>query len=195
MNRMRSGTTGTLPTDALVAADDRDETAGVSRRKFLTAAGMSFVAATLAGCGGAGDTTGPVPNSGSGANMSGNGGAPPGGGTPPGVTISGGAVVVNLVTQTALASVGGFLVVNSGAVHAMVINLGSNTFSAFTSVCTHDGCSNSWTFTGVRFQCNCHGSQFDTTGAAVVGPATIPLAMYPATFDVTTNSVTITTPG
>jgi cytochrome b6-f complex iron-sulfur subunit len=193
VDRTLPGRSGVLPTGAVTTMEERDRTGAVSRRGFLTAAGMSFVAATLAGCGGAADTIGPASMTG-GTNTSGNGSSPAGT-LPPGVTIAGSAVVINLVTQSALASAGGFLVVNSGTVHAMVVNLGGNTFSAFTSVCTHDGCNNSWTFTGTRFQCNCHGSQFNTTGAAVVGPASLPLTMYPAAFDMNTNTVTITTAG
>lgn len=194
MDQTRSGRTGTLPVGALASVDARDEAGDVSRRGFLTAAGMSFIAATLAACGGAGDTIGPV-NMTPGGNSPGGSGSPPGSTLPPGVTIAGSSVVINVLTQTGLASAGGFLVVNSGLVHAMVINTGANTFSAFTSVCTHDGCNNSWSFTGVRFRCNCHGSEFNTTGAAVVGPATAPLASYPATFDMGTSTVTVMTSG
>lgn len=57
----------------------------------------------------------------------------------------------------------------------LLVNVGG-TISAFTSVCTHSGCTRSWTFPNNQFECTCHGSLFDTNGDVVRGPAGSPLA-------------------
>ncbi|WP_258104583.1 ubiquinol-cytochrome c reductase iron-sulfur subunit [Marinoscillum sp. MHG1-6] len=44
------------------------------------------------------------------------------------------------------------------------------TIMAFSSVCTHLGCSSAWTF-GENAVCGCHGSTFDQNGNVVQGPA------------------------
>jgi Rieske Fe-S protein len=50
------------------------------------------------------------------------------------------------------------------------------TFKAFTSVCTHQGCTVSPSTDGV-IPCGCHGSQFSIEdGSVIQGPATSPLA-------------------
>ena len=56
----------------------------------------------------------------------------------------------------------------------LLVNVGG-TLSAFTSVFTHSGCSRVWSFPDELFTCNCHGSQFDTNGQVVTGPANSPL--------------------
>lgn len=50
------------------------------------------------------------------------------------------------------------------------------TFKAFTSVCSHRGCTVSPSTDGV-IPCGCHGSQFSIEdGSVIQGPATAPLA-------------------
>ncbi len=71
----------------------------------------------------------------------------------------------------------------------LLINVGG-TISAFTSVCTHSGCARDWTFPNQLFTCNCHGSQFDSNGAVVTGPASSPLARLNLTRN--GNDITIT---
>jgi Rieske Fe-S protein len=56
-------------------------------------------------------------------------------------------------------------------------------FKAFTSVCTHQGCTVSAGTDGV-IPCSCHGSQFSIEdGSVVQGPATSPLAAVAITVD------------
>ena len=45
------------------------------------------------------------------------------------------------------------------------------------AVCTHLGCTVPWDEAANKFICPCHGSQYDTTGAVVRGPAPLPLAL------------------
>jgi len=47
---------------------------------------------------------------------------------------------------------------------------------ALEQTCTHQGCAVSWTPGDQRFECPCHGSQFDKQGNVVTGPA--PYGLY-----------------
>lgn len=44
-------------------------------------------------------------------------------------------------------------------------------FVMFSPICPHLGCHYQWHSDANRFQCPCHGSQFDPQGAHVAGPA------------------------
>lgn len=55
--------------------------------------------------------------------------------------------------------------------NTLVVNVDGNTIRAFTSVCTHTGCSTNWAFNGELFTCTCHNSKFNTSGTVVQGPA------------------------
>ena len=100
---------------------------------------------------------------------------PPNTTAPNGITISGNTVQVNLTIQNKLAVSGGWLLITSAK--TLVANL-NGTYVALTSVCTHSGCFDSWSFTNSRFTCTCHNSIFDTAGKVVQGPAGQPLDVY-----------------
>lgn len=50
----------------------------------------------------------------------------------------------------------------------------AGSFTAYSAVCTHQGCPVS--YTGNGFQCPCHGASYDGTGQVTGGPAPQPLA-------------------
>jgi cytochrome b6-f complex iron-sulfur subunit len=54
---------------------------------------------------------------------------------------------------------------------------------AINAVCTHLGCVVPWNADAKRFQCPCHGSQYDNTGMVVRGPAPLSLALAHSTPD------------
>jgi len=49
------------------------------------------------------------------------------------------------------------------------------------AVCTHLGCVVPWNVAENKFICPCHGSQYDTTGKVVRGPAPLSLALVHTT--------------
>lgn len=90
-------------------------------------------------------------------------------------------ITVNVPTNSALASVGGAALVTSANGAFLVAQVSQNTFNAMTAICTHQGCTIN-EFGNSVFQCECHGSQFSTSGAVVRGPATQPLQRFNTTF-------------
>ena len=111
---------------------------------------------------------------------------PPNTTAPNGITISGNTVQVNLTIQNKLAASGGWLLITSAK--TLVANL-NGTYVALTSVCTHSGCFDSWSFTNSRFTCTCHNSIFDTAGKVVQGPAGQPLDVYSTSVSGTTLTI------
>ncbi|MEM8969241.1 MAG: Rieske (2Fe-2S) protein [Bacteroidota bacterium] len=51
----------------------------------------------------------------------------------------------------------------------LLVNV-SGSIKAFSSRCTHQGCTRNWTFSA-NATCGCHGSVFDVNGDVVTGPA------------------------
>ncbi|HIK28911.1 MAG: cytochrome b6-f complex iron-sulfur subunit [Oscillatoriaceae bacterium SKW80] len=58
------------------------------------------------------------------------------------------------------------------------------------AVCTHLGCVVPWNASENKFICPCHGSQYDTTGKVVRGPAPLSLALVHV--EVVDDKVTLT---
>jgi cytochrome b6-f complex iron-sulfur subunit len=135
-----------------------------SRRGFMkfAGAGAALLALQMMGC----DTTDPMDDEPEPDNSS-------------GIQISGNTITIDLTKTDAatLANAGGFLAISSKKV--VVINTG-DAIRAFTSICTHQACDIS-SFQNNRMRCPCHGSEFNTDGAAVSGPATGSLTEYTVT--------------
>ncbi|NBC05027.1 MAG: Rieske 2Fe-2S domain-containing protein [Bacteroidetes bacterium] len=87
------------------------------------------------------------------------------------ITNNGNTVEIDLTKGdvAALTSSGGWLLINAASV--LIVNIDDSVFRAFTSVCTHQGCSDDWSFSDNLFICNCHDSRFNTNGEVVRGPA------------------------
>jgi Rieske Fe-S protein len=53
---------------------------------------------------------------------------------------------------------------------------GKGKVTACSAVCTHMGCIVQWNVAEKTWDCPCHGSRFDPTGAVIDGPAVAPLS-------------------
>jgi len=66
-----------------------------------------------------------------------------------------------------------------GPFPAMLIHHPDGTWSAFSSVCTHLGCTVKYDPSVVRITCACHGGQYDpVTGQNIAGPPPRPLTKF-----------------
>jgi cytochrome b6-f complex iron-sulfur subunit len=150
-----------------------------SRRKFIEKAGLAAVMGTFGvafftSCSSTDDADPGNGNSG-------------GSGAAGGITIAGNTIRIDLTIQTRLASSGGWLLIQDA--RTLVANI-NGTYVAMTSVCTHSGCFDSWSFANSRFTCTCHGSVFDSGGRVLQGPANAPLQLFTAGVSGTTLTVT-----
>jgi Rieske Fe-S protein len=138
-------------------------TATVTRRSALTAAAALAVGAVAGFAYGRSNDARKSPNTGGGYGYgAGNGGS------------SGGAP--QPIAPLATVPDGGGLITSG-----VVLTRSGNTVKAFSSTCTHLGCTVNKVSSGKIF-CPCHGSVFDAaTGAVVQGPASSPLPAVPVT--------------
>jgi Rieske Fe-S protein len=102
-------------------------------------------------------------------------------------------VDLSLSENSALLVVGGALALGSNVIDSKGILLyrqSDTNVLAFSRNCTHNSCTID-SFQNGTSTCPCHGSQFNTSGNVVVGPAVNPLTQYSAA--IADNIVTITT--
>jgi cytochrome b6-f complex iron-sulfur subunit len=62
---------------------------------------------------------------------------------------------------------------------------------ALTAVCTHEQCTVTG-FQNSQYVCPCHGSQYSTSGAVTMGPATRALQQFSTQFSTPTLTITTT---
>ena len=92
-----------------------------------------------------------------------------------------GSGVQATVAGSAVADVGGAVLVESTAGVFLLARMSASAFSAVEAVCTHEGC----TITGAAgniYVCPCHGSRYNRSGQVVNGPAKASLRQYATTF-------------
>lgn len=155
---------------------------GVGRRTVVAAAGGAGLVAALAACGGGsadGDgATGGKGDSGATGGTEGSGGTGSGGADASGGTdASGGASQTPPLARTGDIPVGGGKVIADRGV--VVTQPKKGEFKAFSSRCTHAGCTVGGVSDGV-IVCPCHQSRFDVSdGSVKQGPAPSPLEPTP----------------
>lgn len=89
------------------------------------------------------------------------------------------------VAGSALAEVGGAVLVESTAGVFLLAQTSASVFSAVEAVCTHEGCTITGA-DGATYVCPCHGSRYNRSGQVLAGPARASLRQYATTF---TNGV------
>lgn len=149
-----------------------------TRREFCTQAcgiaGLAALGSALQACGAAGPGS---PNS-----------------VPalPTVTAAPGSGVVTLTVDSTspLAAVGNAALVRGSNAVFLVARTGPDTFSALTSICTHEACTITG-FDSETFVCPCHGSRFDLSGRVLNGPAVTGLRAYPTRFSGDVLTITL----
>jgi Rieske Fe-S protein len=136
--------------------DDRS-CSGCSRRTVLAAGGAVGAVTLLAACSGgsSGSST---------ASVGGDAGSP-------------------VITDLASLKSKGAVTFRSAQGGAIAIDLG-DAVVAWTSTCTHQGCTVGWSAADRLIECPCHGSRYDPrTGRPVRGPAVAGLRSVPVTAD------------
>ncbi len=106
---------------------------------------------------------------------------------------SGSGITVDLTKpeNSSLAIVGGALALDANSLDPkglLLYRLNESTVLAFSRKCTHMGCVVGAFQNGVS-TCPCHGSQYDTNGKVIKGPAPNPLKTYTATVSGTTVTI------
>ena len=96
-------------------------------------------------------------------------------------SVSGGAIQVTIDAASPLAAAGSAALVASTAGNVLVARGAADAFTAVTATCTHESCVITG-FSGQSYVCPCHGSQFDTAGRVLNGPATRALRQYQTQF-------------
>ncbi|GAB3583988.1 Rieske (2Fe-2S) protein [Calidifontibacter terrae] len=130
------------------------------RRSMLIGMGMIAAAGGLAACGS--DNT---PASGSGGSSAGNSSSNAAGS-------GNSAAAGNSIPKSKVPVGGGYL---DTAQQVVVSQPTANTFKAFSTICTHQGCPMT-ALSGTSISCSCHGSKFKITDGSVEnGPASKPL--------------------
>ena len=100
-----------------------------------------------------------------------------------------GRITLAIDSNSPLSSVGSAALVKYANGILLVAHLSADTFVALSGICTHQGCTIT-SYGSQIFTCLCHGSEFNTSGQVVRGPASSPLAEYPTQF--ASNSLIIT---
>src|SRR5262245_4786255 len=107
-------------------------------------------------------------------------------------TTSGNNVTITVDAASPLSPVGGAALVQAPRGVFLVTRATQDTFNATTAVCTHEGCTVA-NFRSPTFVCPCHGSEYNTTGNVLKGPASRPLQRFATEFSGGVVTITTTT--
>ena len=85
------------------------------------------------------------------------------------------------VAGSALADVGGAVLVESTAGVFLLARMSASAFSAVDAVCSHQSCTITGA-DGATYVCPCHGSRYNRSGQVLAGPAPASLRQFATTF-------------
>lgn len=86
--------------------------------------------------------------------------------------------LIETSVHTELFSIGGIKNLNMNGNDVFVKRETATSIKCFSSSCTHSGCPISFLQSSNKFNCSCHGSQFDIDGNVLQGPAATPLNTF-----------------
>jgi cytochrome b6-f complex iron-sulfur subunit len=95
--------------------------------------------------------------------------------------VVGGTITLTIDTSSPLAAVGSAALVQASNSTLLVARTAQDTFTAVTAICTHQACTING-YNNQIYTCPCHGSQFNTSGRVVRGPATSALRTFQTQF-------------
>lgn len=96
-------------------------------------------------------------------------------------TLVNGAVTLTIDAASPLTAVGSAALVQSPLGALLVVRTAPGTFTAVTAICTHEACTITG-FDGSAFVCPCHGSEYNTSGRVLSGPAPSSLRQFTTQF-------------
>ena len=85
------------------------------------------------------------------------------------------------VAGSAIADVGGAVLVQSTAGVFLLSRASASAFTAIDAVCTHESCTITGA-DGTTYVCPCHGSRYNRNGQVLAGPARASLRQFATTF-------------
>ena len=100
-----------------------------------------------------------------------------------------GLITLGIDTNSPLSAVGSVVLLKYANGILLVAHISVDSFVALSGICTHQGCTIT-SYSSQLFTCLCHGSEFNTGGQVVRGPASSPLAQFPTQY--ANNTLTIT---
>ena len=95
--------------------------------------------------------------------------------------VSNNTITLNVDAGSPLGSVGSAALLQTSSGNVLVARIAQDTFNAMTAVCTHEACTVERYQSGT-FTCPCHGSQYNTSGGVVKGPAAASLRRFNTSF-------------
>ena len=96
-------------------------------------------------------------------------------------TVAAGAIALTIDASSPLATVGKAALVQTSSGNFLVARTAQDSFTALTAVCTHEACTVTG-FDNQTYVCPCHGSQYNTSGGVVKGPAPSALRQFATRF-------------
>lgn len=105
-------------------------------------------------------------------------------------TQTGNTITVTVDAASPIATVGNAGLLQTSSAKVLVARTAQDTFSAVTAICTHEQCTIQ-NFQSSTYTCSCHGSQYNTAGQVLKGPAARALQQFPSTFSGTTLTITV----